>query len=180
MMQITIERVTINDIQKLQEIGRNTFFETFAEVNTAENMSDYLENSFSDEQLKTELNNQHSQFYFARVNGKVVAYLKINSGEAQNEKIADAIEIERIYVSKAFHGKKVAQTLYEKAIDLAYEMQAKCVWLGVWEENHRALRFYEKNGFTAFGKHSFWLGNDEQTDLLMKKELGNTHKLKTS
>ena len=179
-MKISIEKVTTNDIPKLQEIGRSTFYEAFAGVNTEDDMKDYLEKSFSEEKLKTELNNRDSQFYFAMVNGNVVAYLKINAGEAQNEKIADAIEIERIYVSKAFHGKKVAQTLYEKAIDLAYEMQAKCVWLGVWEENHRALRFYEKNGFTAFGKHSFWLGNDEQTDLLMKKELGNTHKLKTS
>lgn len=180
MNQIIIERVTTNDIQKLQEIGRSTFFETFAHVNTAENMSDYLENSFSDEKLKSELNNQCSQFYFARVDGNIVAYLKINFGEAQNEQIDGALEIERIYVLKAFHGKNVAQTLYQKAIGIAYEIQAKCVWLGVWEENHRALRFYEKNGFTAFGKHAFWLGNDEQTDLLMKKELANTNKLKTS
>lgn len=180
MNQIIIEKVTTNDIQKLQEIGRSTFFETFAHVNTAENMRDYLENSFSDEKLKTELNNQCSQFYFARVDGNVVAYLKINFGEAQKENIDDALEIERIYVLKAFHGKNVAQTLYQKAIGIAYGIQAKCVWLGVWEENHRALRFYEKNGFTAFGKHSFWLGNDEQTDLLMKKELANTNELKAS
>ena len=178
MNQTTIERATTNDIQKLQEIGRSTFFETFAHVNTAENMSDYLENSFSDEKLKTELNNQCSQFYFARVDGIIVAYLKINFGEAQNEKIDDALEIERIYVLKAIHGKNVAQTLYQKVIDIAYEIKVKCVWLGVWEENYRALRFYEKNGFKAFGKHSFWLGNDEQTDLLMKKELANTNELK--
>lgn len=180
MKQIIIERVTINDIQKLQEIGKSTFFETFAHVNTAENMMDYLKDSFSEEKLKTELNNQNAQFYFALVDGNVVAYLKINFGEAQNEKIDDAIEIERIYVLQAFHGKKVAQTLYQKAIDIAYDQRAKWVWLGVWEENYRALRFYEKNGFKTFGKHAFRLGNDEQTDLLMKKELADTIKLKAS
>ncbi|RBQ03001.1 GNAT family N-acetyltransferase [Pedobacter miscanthi] len=171
MEQIIIERVSITDIKKLQEIGRTTFFEAFAGVNTAENMKDYLENSFSEEKLETELNNKDSQFYFALVNGNVVAYLKINTGEAQNEKMNDALEIERIYVLKAFYGKNVAQNLYQKAIDIAYEMQVGTVWLGVWEENYRALRFYEKNGFIPFGKHSFWLGDDEQTDLLMKKEL---------
>ncbi|MBO9675408.1 MAG: GNAT family N-acetyltransferase [Sphingobacteriaceae bacterium] len=177
MEQITIERVNITDIKKLQEIGRATFFEAFAGVNTEQNMKHYLENSFSEEKLKSELNNSNSQFYFARVNGKVIAYLKINFGEAQNEKIDHAIEIERIYVLKAFHGKGVAQSLYQKAIDIAYEMRVKNVWLGVWEENYRALRLYEKNGFTAFGKHSFWLGDDEQTDLLMKKELTSTNGL---
>lgn len=180
MEQIIIERVSITDIKKLQEIGRTTFFEAFAGVNTVENMKDYLENSFSEEKLKTELNNKDSQFYFALVDGNVVAYLKINTGEAQNEKMNDALEIERIYVLKAFYGKNVAQNLYQKAIDIAYEMQVGTVWLGVWEENYRALRFYEKNGFTAFGKHSFWLGDDEQTDLLMKKELANTNELKAS
>lgn len=43
--------------------------------------------------------------------------------------------------------------------------------LGVWEHNHRALRFYEKNGFIAFGTHIFQLGNDQQTDILMKKSV---------
>ncbi|WP_316828906.1 GNAT family N-acetyltransferase [Pedobacter miscanthi] len=180
MEQITIEKVTSTDIIKLQEIGRNTFFEAFAEVNTEENMKDYLENSFSEEKLKAELNNKNSQFYFALVGGNVVAYLKINVGEAQNEKMDNALEIERIYVLKAFHGKKVAQALYQKAIDIAYQIQVNKVWLGVWEENSRALRFYEKNGFTPFGKHSFWLGNDEQTDLLMKKALPNINELKAS
>lgn len=179
-MKISIEKVTTNDIQKLQEIGKSTFYEAFADVNTEDDMKNYLEKSFSEKKLKTELNNEDSQFYFARVDGSVVAYLKINFGQAQNEKIDNAIEIERIYVLKAFHGKKVAQALYQKAIDIAYEQQAACVWLGVWEENHRALRFYEKNGFKAFGKHAFWLGNDEQTDLLLKKELTDTKKLKAS
>ncbi|WP_293788338.1 GNAT family N-acetyltransferase [uncultured Pedobacter sp.] len=178
-MKISIEKVTTNDIQKLQTIGRQTFFETFANVNTAENMRDYLENSFSAEKLRTELNNRESKFYFALVDGHIVAYLKINFGEAQTEAIEDAIEIERIYVLMAFHGKRVAQTLYQKAIDIAHELQVSCIWLGVWEENHRALRFYEKNGFKAFGKHAFWLGNDQQTDLLMKKELAHPNELNT-
>ncbi|WP_412468069.1 GNAT family N-acetyltransferase [Pedobacter sp. KLB.chiD] len=179
-MKISIDKVTINDIQKLREIGRSTFYEAFANVNTEDDMKDYLEKSFSEEKLKTELNHKDSQFYFARVDGNVVAYLKINLGEAQNENIDNAVEIERIYVLKAFHGKKVAQVLYQKAIDIACEQGVRYMWLGVWEENHRALRFYEKNGFKAFGKHAFWLGKDEQTDLLMKKELAHSNELKTS
>jgi ribosomal protein S18 acetylase RimI-like enzyme len=181
MEQIIIERVTLADIKKLQEIGRTTFSEAFAAVNSEENMKDYLEKGFSEEKLKGELSNQDSQFYFALLDGKVIGYLKINIGQAQTEKLnLDALEIERIYLLKAFYGQKVGQLLYQKAIDIALEMQASYVWLGVWEENYRALRFYEKNGFTPFGKHKFWLGDDEQTDLMMKKVLVNDNELKIS
>ena len=181
MEQIIIERATLADINKLQEIGRTTFSEAFAAVNTEENMKEYLEKGFSEEKLKGELSNQDSQFYFAQLDGEVIGYLKINIGQAQTEKLnLDALEIERIYLLKAFYGQKVGQLLYQKAIDIALEMQASYVWLGVWEENYRALRFYEKNGFTPFGKHKFWLGDDEQTDLMMKKVLLNDNELKVS
>ncbi|MFD2832491.1 GNAT family N-acetyltransferase [Christiangramia antarctica] len=72
---------------------------------------------------------------------------------------------------KEFHGKKVGKMLYDKAIELAKEKNIDNVWLGVWEENLRAIRFYEKNGFVAFDKHIFKLGNDEQTDIMMKLKL---------
>ncbi|NII81985.1 MULTISPECIES: GNAT family N-acetyltransferase [unclassified Pedobacter] len=181
MEQIIIERATLADIKKLQEIGRTTFSEAFAAANTEENMKEYLEKGFSEEKLTGELSNQDSQFYFALLDGKVIGYLKINTGQAQTEKLnLDALEIERIYILKAFYGQKVGQLLYQKAIDIAHEIRASYVWLGVWEENHRALRFYEKNGFIAFNKHKFWLGDDEQTDLMMKKVLVNKNELKVS
>ncbi|MNF16430.1 Protease synthase and sporulation negative regulatory protein PAI 1 [compost metagenome] len=56
-------------------------------------------------------------------------------------------------------------------MEVAVQEQVLYIWLGVWEENKRALRFYEKNGFTVFDKHIFRLGNDEQTDLMMKKTI---------
>jgi len=82
-----------------------------------------------------------------------------------------SLEIERFYVPKEFHGKSVGQILYDKAIQVAKQKNAECVWLGVWEENSRAISFYKKNGFVAFDKHIFKLGNDEQTDIMMKLKL---------
>lgn len=137
-------------------------------------MNSYLDESFSIGKLTEELNNELSQFYFAWVDGKVVAYLKLNLGKAQTElKEKDGLEIERIYVMGAYHGKKVGQLLYEKAIQIATEINAKYVWLGVWENNHRAISFYSKNGFVEFDKHAFWVGTDKQMDLMMKKVLKN-------
>ncbi|WP_277015344.1 GNAT family N-acetyltransferase [Flavobacterium lindanitolerans] len=172
MENIQLKKVTLIDIDQLQKIGRQTFFETFAESNTEENMKEYLEKSFSTEKLNSELNNPNSEFYFSLEEDTVIGYLKINFGASQTELKDDkALEIERIYVLKEFHGKKVGQLLYEKAIQIAKETKADYVWLGVWEENHRALAFYKKNGFVEFDRHIFRLGNDEQTDIMMKLQL---------
>nr|WP_199158370.1 GNAT family N-acetyltransferase [Pedobacter sp. ASV2] len=181
METITIVQAMLEDISKLQEIGRTTFSETFAHENSEENIRNYLEQSFSIDKLTAELSNPDSEIYFAMNGEKVIGYLKINIGNAQTETLNDgAFEIERIYVLKEFHGKKVGQMLYQKAIELAHAINASYVWLGVWEENHRAKRFYEKNGFITFDKHAFWLGDDEQTDLMMKKVLSNADNLKAS
>lgn len=172
MENITILGVTLNDIEQLQTIGRETFSETFSSSNTKEDMAKYLAVSFSIEKLTEELNNEHSEFYFAVIDNKVVGYLKLNFDSSQSE-IQDSIslEIERIYVLQEYHGKKVGQVLYEKAMQVAEDKKVNCVWLGVWEENPRAIRFYQKNGFVEFDKHIFRLGDDEQTDLMMKRFL---------
>ena len=172
MNGIDIQKVTLNDIAQLQKIGRQTFSETFSEANSEENMKNYLEEGFSIEKLTNEINNKNSEFYFATFNNEIIGYLKLNFGDSQTElKDHKALEIERIYVSKEFHGKKVGQFLYDKAIKIAKQKNAEYVWLGVWEENLRAISFYKKNGFVEFDQHIFKLGNDEQTDIMMKLKL---------
>lgn len=172
MENIEIRKVTVSDIKLLQEIGRQTFYETFSAGNSEENMTKYLEEGFSEEKLMSELNNEHSEFYFAVIDDKVVGYLKLNFSSSQTE-LQDSIslEIERIYVLQKYHGKKVGQVLYEKSMQVAEDKKVDHVWLGVWEENPRAIRFYQKNGFEEFDKHIFRLGDDEQTDIMMKKFL---------
>ncbi|MEN9609376.1 MAG: hypothetical protein RLZZ628_190 [Bacteroidota bacterium] len=172
MENITIQKVTLGDIAALQQISRETFFETFAADNTEENMQQYLEEGFSTAKLEAELTDPNAEFYFALWDKQKIGYLKLNWGIAQTElKAQKALEIERIYVSKAFQGKKVGQRLYEKAIQIAKQKKVDYVWLGVWEANPKAIRFYEKNGFVVFDKHIFKLGADEQIDLMMKLQM---------
>lgn len=169
---IKIKKAAITDLKSVQEIGRQTFYETFSAVNTEEDMAGYLEKSFSDIQLTKELSDKDSAFYIASDQHRVIGYLKINTGGAQTElKDDNALEIERIYVLQEYHGKKVGQLLYDKAIEVAKQQNSDYVWLGVWEENPRAINFYQKNGFIAFDKHIFRLGDDEQTDIMMKLQL---------
>jgi diamine N-acetyltransferase len=171
---IIIKKISLSEIDDLQKIGRQTFDETFSEHNSKENLESYLNEGFSYEKLTAELTNENSEFYFATLKNEVIGYLKVNFGDSQTELKDDkALEIERIYVLKEFHGKKVGQLLYDKAIEIAKEKNADYVWLGVWEKNLRALSFYRKNGFAEFDKHIFKLGDDEQTDFMMKLKLSN-------
>lgn len=172
MEHISIEQLNVAHAEPLRQIGRDTFLETFGARNTAENMAQYLEQGFAPEKIKSELENEYSLFYAAVNEGQLIAYLKLNLGPAQTElKDPAGLEIERIYVLQAFHGTGVGQLLYDKAIEVAREHQQNYVWLGVWEENKRAIRFYEKNGFVPFSQHIFRVGAEEQTDLMMKKVL---------
>lgn len=167
-----MEIIALNSSHRaeLQKLARTTFSETFSEHNSPENMQKYLDQKFSDSQLISELNCQESQFFGAYIQQQLVGYLKLNTGKAQTEaQDTDALEIERIYVLKAFHGAKVGQVLLQKAFEQA--LGKKYLWLGVWEKNFRALRFYEKNGFRIFDQHVFVLGNEAQTDYLMRKEV---------
>ena len=174
MNNISIIKAELHDIEKLQKIGRQTFFETFSESNSEENMQKYLDEGFSIEKLTTELTDSNAEFYFAVLDLEIIGYLKLNFGDSQTElKDNKALEIERIYVSKEFHGKSVLQLLYDKAIEVAKQNNVDYVWLGVWEENPRAISFYKKNGFVEFDKHIFKLGNDEQIDIMMKLNLKN-------
>lgn len=172
MEQIIVKKISTNEVEQLQKIAKQTFFDTFSPQNTKENMDKYLNEGFTREKLIAELENKGSEFYFAISGHDVIGYLKINFGDAQTElQDENSLEIERIYVEKDFHGKKVGQILYDKALEIAVSKNLKFVWLGVWEENRKAIHFYKKNGFVEFDKHIFKFGDEEQTDIMMKKEL---------
>ena len=172
MEQMSIRTIGIDDVVALQKIARETFSEMFADYNSAENLKKYLDEKFTVTKLSEELNHPHSTFYFAQIGEDVVGYLKTNTREAQTElKDLNAFEIQRIYVLQAYHGKKVGQLLIEKALEEARRTTCNYVWLGVWEENHRAIRFYSKNGFIKFDIHIFKMGDEEQMDWLMKLDL---------
>lgn len=134
----------------------------------------YNEEAFSMDQLLRELNNPESFFYFAMTNSGVVGYMKLNIGSAQGDlKEEKGLELARIYVKKAFQEQNIGKKMLDKTIEIARKKKAGFVWLGVWEKNHGAARFYERNGFHKFSTHYFMLGTDRQTDILMKLMLDN-------
>lgn len=171
-MTISIKKCTIEDLHKLQGISYETFNETFKEQNSPENIDSYLERAFNLEQLEKELSNCFSQFFFVYFNHELAGYLKVNINDAQSEEMGDeSLEIERIYIKNKFQKHGFGKYLLNKATEIAMERNKKKIWLGVWEKNENAIAFYEKMGFVQTGGHSFYMGNEEQTDFIMTKIL---------
>lgn len=165
-----IRKANIADINSLCEIGAKTFVETYEKENTPENLQKYLDEKFNEKQILDELSTPQTIFLLVELEDEVIGYskLRVNSVENPNPK---ALEIERIYITKQYHGQKFGALLMQGCIDTAIENNYESLWLGVWEHNPKAIAFYRKWGFEVFGTHIFQLGDDAQTDFLMQKTL---------
>lgn len=167
---IRIRECSEADLQELIALGKKTFVDTFADVNTKEDMDLYVSSTFNNERISAELRAPGSKFYIAEENGRTVGFCKLKNSDTPDELAhLKALEIERIYALKDQVGKGVGKAMMSHCLDYATRGQYEVVWLGVWEHNHTAINFYKKWGFDFFGQHDFLLGHDRQTDLLMKK-----------
>ena len=169
---VKIKKCTLEDLRVLQEISMETFDDTFNDQNSPENMKAYMERAFNLKQLEKELSNIDSKFFFVYFNEELAGYLKVNMNDAQSEKMDnESLEIERIYIRNKFQRKGLGQYLINKAIEIAVEQSKKIIWLGVWEKNEHAINFYKKLDFVQTGAHAFYMGDEEQIDIIMTKTL---------
>ncbi|MGQ0740618.1 MAG: GNAT family N-acetyltransferase [Bacteroidota bacterium] len=170
-MNLIIRFATAADSSLIADLSRQTFYETFARQNTAENMEKFMSEQFSKERLMAEVGAPGNIFLLAFAGDVPVGYVKMREGEQKVEfGNKTSIEIARIYAASSSIGKGVGSALMQRCIEIARGMNKEIIWLGVWEKNQQAIAFYQKWGFEQFGTHVFKLGNDPQTDWLMKKE----------
>ena len=168
----SIRKCNVKDLDSLCKISIETFYQTFVDSNTVENMTAYLDTAYNKEKLYEELCNPDSSFFFISVGERLAGSLKTNEYPSQTDiNDIDSLELERIYILKEFQGAGLGQDLLEHTISIATEHGKKYIWLGVWEHNERAKHFYQKNGFYRIGAHSFVVGDDVQTDYVMRKDL---------
>lgn len=165
-----LRKCTSFDLEVLLWISKETFVDTFEKDNDPNDFQQYVESAFTKKKIEEELQNQDSDFYFIYVEQELAGYFKLNRAKAQTDvNDAKSIELERIYVLKAYQGKQIGRWMLDKAIEISKEQNGiQYLWLGVWERNTKAIRFYERNGFSKFDQHSFYIGKDEQIDWLMR------------
>ena len=171
-MDASIKLCTMDDLQELRDLSISTFYETYATMNTAEDMENYLATSFDEAKFRRELSDSNTEFFFVYSGGELAGYMKLNEAPSQSDVNDSAsLEIERIYVLSKYQGEGLGALLMDKAISAARERGKEYIWLGVWEKNEKALTFYKKHGFHKIGEHSFVIGSDVQTDYLMRLDL---------
>ncbi|MBN7811599.1 GNAT family N-acetyltransferase [Algoriphagus sp. H41] len=164
-----IRKAQTQDLGDLVHMARTAFLQAFTAGNKPENVSAYLEEAFTPSQLETELSNPASTFFVAEDGDEIVGYLKVNQTPAQTDiHDPESLEISRLYVLEEHLGSGLGKKLLDTAIDFGKQNGKKYLWLGVWEHNARAIRFYEKNGLRIFGSHPFPFGDEIQTDHLMR------------
>ncbi|MBL0334324.1 MAG: GNAT family N-acetyltransferase [Chitinophagaceae bacterium] len=166
---ILIRRSTPDDASQIAAFSRQSFYDSFARFNTKENMQLFMDGPFNTAKLEAEASDPSQLYLLAEENGKLVGYLLMKDSTEPALANYEAIEVSRIYVDHAITGKGIGKLLLDTSIDKARELKKNCIWLGVWEHNTKAIAFYEREGFEKFGEHIFLLGEDPQTDWLMKK-----------
>jgi ribosomal protein S18 acetylase RimI-like enzyme len=180
MPHVKIRQATFADLKLLTKLAYTTFWDAFHDhpKNAPHDLADYMSWAFSQEQVAKELSDHNSLFLIAEVDGDMAGYAKLIFESTEPDIIAEwPVELNRLYSHQKYLGQGVGQALMDACFDRARQTGRDVMWLGVWEHNPRAQRFYEKNGFRYVGKHTFLLGSDPQTDLLMQKRLDISAKI---
>jgi ribosomal protein S18 acetylase RimI-like enzyme len=171
-LDIEIKGCTTGDLKELRVFASKAFIDSFAALNTPENIKKYVNTAFSMARMRQELADKDTSFYLLLADGELAGYLKLNESGAQTDiRDPQSLEVERIYVSKRHIGKGLGKALMDRALGEARLRGKAYLWLGVWEKNERAIRFYMKHGFYAVGTHEFLLGDDPQTDIILRKDV---------
>lgn len=172
---IEIRPVILKDLASLRKIAIETTIATFEADNTPENMDAFLQAAYNPDQLEKDWRETGSIFYMAWEDSQAAGFsrLRVNH-EVENYLGKNTIEIQRLYVHPEFQGKNTGSLLLQRAMGHAMALDKEWIWLGVWERNFKAQKFYAKWGFEKFGEHIFYMGDDAQTDWLLKKRLVQT------
>lgn len=171
-MKLHLRLCTINDLGVLANMGKRTFIDAFEKDNKPEDFKEYLDSAFGEERLLKELQDINSAYYFIYMESNLVGYIKLNENQSQSDiKDSNAMELERIYVLSDYQGQGIGEWILGQVISMAKAKNRSYVWLGVWEHNPKAIKFYQRLGFYKFGSHPYFIGNDEQTDWLLRLDI---------
>lgn len=160
------------DAAELSALCRKTFYETYSSYNTVSDMQAYMDAHFTAEHLEVELSRSDATIFVYEDSGKLIGYVELLNSKAPVEtKGRNSIEIARYYVDSSFQGKKIGKQLLEFSFDFARDHNYELIWLGVWKKNTKAIEIYQHYGFNVAGTTKFVLGEDEQEDFIMIKQL---------
>lgn len=167
-----IRAATAGDARLLTELGRRTFTEAFEAFNTPEDLRLFLDETYAEPIQARELAEPDAWHLLAEADGEAVGFARLRRGVVPGcVSGPDPLELQRIYVLQAWLGLKAGPALLQRCLEEARALEARTLWLGVWERNDRAQAFYRRHGFEAVGDHTFVVGTDPQRDVIMVRSL---------
>lgn len=173
MSDLTITRANVSDAALLTRIGLQAFCEAFEKDNNPDDFKTYIDEAFTEDQLRKDMEEDGSIFYIAYSNGEAAGYARLRTSTEVNDQFPGKrlIELHRLYALNKYIGRGIGKALMNHCLREAKSQNCEIIWLGVWEHNLHAQGFYKNFGFEKFSSHVFMVGNDPQTDFLLKKTL---------
>ena len=171
---VLIRTAETADALSLALLAEKTFRDSFASFNTEEDMRLHCSQSYDAGIQAREISSPTMVSLLAELQGEVVGFAQLRLEKAPPFVPGENPgEILRLYVDSPWHGKGVAQNLMNASLDELQRKRCDGTWLGVWENNPRAIAFYKKYGFEEVGEHIFSVGTDPQRDIVLYKTFGN-------
>jgi ribosomal protein S18 acetylase RimI-like enzyme len=174
MKEFNIRKASLKDAVTIANVAKLAFYQAFAEhpANSPDDMKAYTDKAFAVETISEDLKDKSVHYFVAELDGEIIGYAKIKQDAKIDCVKANApIEICRLYLLEEYTGKGFGAKLMQHCLGFAKKNGHDVVWLGVWEYNYRAQKFYQKFGFKRVGEHIFQLGNDPQIDWILQKEI---------
>jgi ribosomal protein S18 acetylase RimI-like enzyme len=168
---IEIRRARVSDAGLVGVLGAVTFYEAYFEQDDPHSLAEYIQESFSTAKIRAEIEDENAEFYIIFLDERAVGYAKLRTGTKAEGVKENSIELQRIYTVERVFGKGAGERLLRHCLETARARGFETLWLGVWEENLRARRFYEKHGFRRVGTLEYPYGDTVGINHVMEKFL---------
>jgi len=167
-----IRKADRQDAELLVELGKRAFYEAFTEQTAPEDMTAYLQTTFSIEETKTQLNNKDSLYLIIELQADSVGYAYLYPTRPPGcIKDPKAFQLIRFYLLKKCYGLGLGNILMQTCLDESHVRGYRSVWLSSWELNGRANAFYKRWQFKIVGRQKFMVGSDVQNDHIFSLQL---------
>lgn len=170
-MKVQLRLATKADVPELRHLAIQTSVDTFGQFNSEANMKAFLDEAYSVENMTRELDEVNSRNYLAFMGNHLTGFMRLRkTAEVEHLLGPNTIELQRLYIDTSLKGQGIGGVLMQEAMEYAARIKVDWIWLGVWERNIAAQEFYKKWGFERFSEHVFQMGDDPQTDWLLKRK----------
>ena len=171
-LQPVVRVGTREDASLLAELGARTFRQS--SPNTAyEDVASYVGKNFTRENLMMCLRVKNTMALILEKYGQAIGYALLSPGTPPDQllRAPHSIQIKWFYILEEWTGHKLGDVLMARCLEHVKYSGFEAIWLTIWRNNERAIRFYKRWGFRKAGVYDFVVGRDIQEDFLLLRNI---------